>query len=361
MSSAEESAEAKVLWRLLIAAELLVICGFALFYGLNPEMGWLIASLGLLGSIVNIATAQRRRVALAWTTLAWPAGFLACCFLGPFRYRAGEPAWKAQCKNRLMQITLALGNYHDTYRSFPPACMTDSNGKAMHSWRVLLLPFLEEKKLYEQYDFSQPWDSADNQRLLTQRSSIADNYACPKGQGKAGNFTNYLAVVGAETAWPGTRPVTLKEITDGPKNTIIIVEVADSDIQWTEPRDLSIEDALAGINAEKTHVISSRHAVLVGCFRDEVGAHVSFGDGTVRFLPEGLAGDDLHSMLTRAGNDGGLPALAPSFRSDTARVRSLITSLTVVPIADLIFVITAIMLLRREKPLTIADSAKAME
>jgi hypothetical protein len=61
---------------------------------------------------------------------------------------------RAQCGNHLKQIGLALQNYHDTYNSFPPAYIADANGKPMHSWRVLILPFMEQKPLYDKFQAS---------------------------------------------------------------------------------------------------------------------------------------------------------------------------------------------------------------
>ncbi len=69
----------------------------------------------------------------------------------------------AQCP--LNQLMLGLHNYHDVYGSFPPACVKDDRGRPLHSWRVLILPYINEQALYEQYDFSVPWNSPHNSRL----------------------------------------------------------------------------------------------------------------------------------------------------------------------------------------------------
>ena len=67
------------------------------------------------------------------------------------------PARASMCKNQLMNIGLALYQYYEQYGSFPPAYIADESGKPMHSWRVLILPYLEESALYMQYDFNEPW------------------------------------------------------------------------------------------------------------------------------------------------------------------------------------------------------------
>src|SRR6516165_2689000 len=88
----------------------------------------------------------------------------------------GRPAKRGQCKNNLMNIGLALHNYHDQFGSFPPACVADENGRPMHSWRVLILPFLDQTPLYNQYRFDEPWDGPNNKKLA---DTILAVYNCP--------------------------------------------------------------------------------------------------------------------------------------------------------------------------------------
>ena len=60
--------------------------------------------------------------------------------------------------NNIRNITLALLNYADTHKAFPPAYTVDANGNRLHSWRTLLLPYLDQQSLYESIDFSKPWN-----------------------------------------------------------------------------------------------------------------------------------------------------------------------------------------------------------
>ncbi len=82
---------------------------------------------------------------------------------------ARESAPCAQCSNNMHNITLALLNYEAKFHSFPPAYVADKNGRPMHSWRVLILPFLEYDDLYKQYNFNEPWDGPNNRKLLAAR------------------------------------------------------------------------------------------------------------------------------------------------------------------------------------------------
>ena len=85
---------------------------------------------------------------LVWGGVVLLVGFLILTVLPPVT-DTGRPARRTECKNHLKQLALAMHNYHDKYGSFPPAYIADKNGRPMHSWRVLLLPFLEFGPLYE--------------------------------------------------------------------------------------------------------------------------------------------------------------------------------------------------------------------
>ncbi|MCH5377127.1 MAG: DUF1559 domain-containing protein, partial [Planctomycetes bacterium] len=172
------------------------------------------------------------------------AGCLLMCLL-PAVQAAREAARRYMCVNNLKQISLALLNYHDDYRCFPPAYVADADGKPMHSWRVLILPYIEERSLYDQYDFSEPWDGPNNRKLLSKMPHV---YACPsqpRGTNDPAAFaTSYVAVVGPRTAWPGVKSTKVADITDGTSNTIMVVELSGQQIPWMEPRDPSLAEVV---------------------------------------------------------------------------------------------------------------------
>jgi hypothetical protein len=70
-----------------------------------------------------------------------------------------------QSQNNLKQIGIAIHNYHDTNNKMP-ADIVDKDGKAILSWRVLLLPYLEEEPLYKEFKLDEPWDSKTNKALI---------------------------------------------------------------------------------------------------------------------------------------------------------------------------------------------------
>ncbi len=100
----------------------------------------------------------------------------------PVRRTAREAARRMQCANNLKQLALAMQLYHDHYKSFPPAYTTDGRGKRLHSWRTLLLPYLEENALYSQIDLSKAWDDPANIRAAD--GHVPSVYLCASNSGQ---------------------------------------------------------------------------------------------------------------------------------------------------------------------------------
>ena len=96
---------------------------------------------------------------------------LAALLLAPVQV-ATSGATRTKCRDNLKRIGLAMHMYHQTYGVFPPPCLTDENGMPIHSWRVLLLPFLDEQELYDEYRFDEPWDGPSNSRLHSRMPEI---------------------------------------------------------------------------------------------------------------------------------------------------------------------------------------------
>lgn len=184
-------------------------------------------------------------------------------------------AERSQCGNSLKQITLALERYREAYRRYPPSFVADQNGRPMHSWRVLILPFLGEEVLYSQYSFKEPWDGPHNRKLHDKELYV---YRCLADHGrKPSTDTSYLAVVGTGSPLAPSKG----QRTGKPKSdSLLVVEVADSGIHWMEPRDLHVVQMNPIVCASHGQGISSHHIN---------GAHVSFADGTVHFLKAGTS------------------------------------------------------------------------
>jgi prepilin-type processing-associated H-X9-DG protein len=249
----------------------------------------------LIVRIVNRPKEWGKWTSLAVCFMVSPV-IIAACLIPPLHGPGHrEASRRTQCRFNLNQIGMALHNYHDKYGSFPPAYVADENGRPMHSWRVLLLPFIEETALYEKYRFDEPWNGPHNKKLA---DTILPIFNCPSdehgGTGNASTMTNYVVVVGAETAWPENGATAFKDFTDGLSKTLLVVEVANSGIHWMEPRDLQVLQMAPTVNAKSGQGISSPHTG---------GAQVLFADGHVQFITENLSADDLRALLTRHAGD----------------------------------------------------------
>jgi len=185
---------------------------------------------------------------------------------------------------------LAVANYHDAYGCFPPAYVADRYGKPMHSWRVLILPFLEQRELYDAYDFAEPWDGPNNRKLVDRVGTIFLRSGPESDQVRT---TSFVAVVGAETIWRGAGSLSYKDLADGTKDTLMVVEVPDGQFLWMEPRDLRFDRMSYRINDRSGRGLGSRLG----------GARVVSADGMVRTLPDSFDPVKLRAMLTADGGE----------------------------------------------------------
>lgn len=167
----------------------------------------------------------------------------------------------------------------------------------MHSWRVLILPYIEEHALYDRYDFDEPWDGPNNSLLLKERPIV---YACPShgydGDYLGDHFSNYVLVTGRGTVFSSDQGVELDAITDGPGRTLIATDVNQRSVPWTAPNDISADDFVAMFgNDHPTKENEPNHEgqlVIVG-----------FADARVR--PVSLAADPttIRGLVTMAGGE----------------------------------------------------------
>jgi hypothetical protein len=207
---------------------------------------------------------------------------------------ARESARRAQCRNNLKQIGLALFNYHQTFGSFPPPYITDGEGRPRHSWRVLIRPFLDASPFYNSYRFDEPWDGPNNAQLIASERGGWYWHHCPSEHHDDPFTTDYVAIVGPGTAWNVDHPVSVDDMADGPANTLLLVEVVGSGINWAEPRDLALDRIAPTVNAKSVLGISSRH---VG------GAYGLMADGSVVFLSDKLSAATIRGLLTIDGGE----------------------------------------------------------
>jgi len=219
---------------------------------------------------------------------------------------AGEGTWRTQCRHNLKQIALALANYHDVNGCYPPAYIPDAEGRPMHSWRVLLLPYLEFYGEYKEYRFDEPWNSPDNLEISRSVASRANPYRSPD-QRKPWMETNYMMIVGPGTICEGAHSMRVEDVCDDPATTLVIAEVFGTGVHWTEPKDLDVATMSFWVNDPRPDAIRSGHRR-----RDHInamGAHVLLADffysGTfvVRLLSEDTDPDVVRAMTTIDGGE----------------------------------------------------------
>jgi hypothetical protein len=173
----------------------------------------------------------------------------------------------------------------------PPTFSVDKNGKPLHSWRVLILPYLEHAALYDSIRLDEPWDSEFNKQFHDKMPQV---FKCPVStKGNPKSDTVYSMVVG-EKALGRTdgKGLEFNKITDGMSNTIGIVERA-TPVCWMSPEDVKFDDAIKGIN-KIPEGIGSEH---------DKGAVFGFLDGSVRFLSQNIDLKVLEALLTIAGGE----------------------------------------------------------
>ncbi|MCA9122030.1 MAG: DUF1559 domain-containing protein [Planctomycetaceae bacterium] len=228
-------------------------------------------------------------VALIAVIGAVTVGGVLVALLLPAVQAAREAARRAQCSNNLKQVALAMHNYHDTYKSFPPAYTVDADGNKLHSWRTLLLPFLEQAALYDQIDLDKPWDAPENQHIV---DTVISTYTCPSSPNQMMPYTNYMVIVGPGAVFEGAQPIAIRDITDGTSNTILVVEVEGQQVPWMEPTDLSLEQMQMAINGGLTEPGSNHPG----------GFQSALADGSIRFIAATIDPNLLRNLITR--NDG---------------------------------------------------------
>ncbi|MEX0979161.1 MAG: DUF1559 domain-containing protein [Pirellulales bacterium] len=139
-----------------------------------------------------------------------------------------------EAMNHLKQIGIAFQNHHDVYRRFPAPAILDAQGKPLLSWRVAILPYIDDGALYKKFHLDEPWDSPHNKPLLDE---MPDVYRCPLAK-VADDHTVFLVPRGEGSAFGGSTGIQIRQIIDGTSKTIATVEVDDEHaVPWTKPDD----------------------------------------------------------------------------------------------------------------------------
>lgn len=211
----------------------------------------------------------------------------------PAVQQARAAARRVQSSNNMRQIGLSMHNYNDTVLALPAQASTDKDGKKLLSWRVHILPFLEQQDLYDRFHLDEPWDSEHNKQLI---QFMPTQYRDPASV--APEFhTNYLVPLGKNMAfeqptkdtkekWP--TGIRFRDITDGLSKTAMLLNVNDdAAVIWTKPDDLEIDLTNPWKNLDKS---KHRDLQVLRC------------DGSMTTLPTEISTEYLQILFQR--NDG---------------------------------------------------------
>lgn len=200
---------------------------------------------------------------------------------------------------RAKDIALAIHAVEDANRHLP-ANLRDADGNALLSWRVSILPWIDQVTLQREMDLAQPWDSPKNKRILAKMPHTYESVLFPQEPGT----TPWQGFVGRGTAFdPAVPNMSLsRDFTDGTGNTILIVEAA-GHVPWTKPADIAFGPNLPLPKLGGDYLAKANWPF--HCTRRDPGAIVAMADGTVRFLRADIPESTLRALIVR--NDGGPP------------------------------------------------------
>lgn len=191
---------------------------------------------------------------------------------------------RAKSMNNLKQIGLAFHSYTDVNGQFPKN-EVDDKGKPLLSWRVLMLPYLEEDALYKEFKLNEAWDSTHNKKLIEKMPKVFTPVRGKAGKGE----TFYRGFTGPSTIFEAGKKLSFRDVTDGSSNTLLCVE-AEKPCPWTKPDDLPFDP-------------KKDELPKVGGTMFETGFNALMCDGSVRFIKKNIAKENLKSLITRDGGE----------------------------------------------------------
>ena len=201
----------------------------------------------------------------------------------PAVQKVRDAAARTTSQNNLKQMALAMLNYHNLHGSFPPAAICDKAGKPLLSWRVAVLPFVEQDVLYKQFKLDEPWNSPANKKLIPLMPKL---YADPRTLKPRPGETYYKVFTGKDAMFDIAKGRKISTITDGLSNTLMVVAGGDP-VVWTKPDDIAFDPAQP----------------LPKLFEPFSNLLAAFGDGSVRVIQPTIEPATLKALITAAGGE----------------------------------------------------------
>jgi hypothetical protein len=221
---------------------------------------------------------------------------------------AEQQACRTRSLLNLKEIALALHGFENEFGKFPPAAVYGPDGKPWHSWRVLVLPYLECADLYNKYRWDEPWDGPNNSKLLEEMPSV---YSDPIYGENDGHYTHYSAITGAGMAFSEKgarfdgeevhgaklRGTKIREFTDGTSETLVVGPVGPGrKIPWMKPEDVEVDSNFPDLGKPGSF------AVPYQTNKGNAGPFLR-ADGSVLIIPRGVDRSMFRSALTISGGD----------------------------------------------------------
>jgi|GEM_PF-1151586 len=227
---------------------------------------------------------------------------LSLCVIGTVIWMFLQPAFAAarsaakctECEENLRLIGAAIENYYEEKGHYPPAMTFDGNGKPLHSWRVLILPYLGHLDLYEDIKLNEPFNSKHNQQFIDRMPVV---FRCPEDETALAGETSYLAIVGDNTLINSETPASLKAGYDGPvlrdhrSETMVVLEACECSVNWMRPKDITLPNLANGFNVKGN--ANSKHVD---------GVNILMADQSIIRL-EYAETEDLRGMATIDGGN----------------------------------------------------------
>lgn len=202
---------------------------------------------------------------------------------------AMESSNRRERMDRFKQIALAMHNYADAHKCLPPAAIRDKDGKPLLSWRVAILPYIDQNDLYKQFHLDEPWDSPHNSSLIEKMPGTYMDLGPKADQLNHEGKTTVQVPVGPQTVFFKKEGTKFPEITDGTSNTILVVEVDPKRaVVWSKPEDWEVDSNHPRRGIERTD-------------RNQFAA--AWCDGSVQYVPTDIDENKLRGLLSRAGRE----------------------------------------------------------
>lgn len=202
----------------------------------------------------------------------------------PAVQKVREAAGRLQDANNLKQISLAMQGYNAGFGTFPAAAVCAPDGKRLLSWRVAILPYVQQNALYNQFKLDEPWDGPNNSKLIPLMPKI---YAHP-GDPVTNGQTHYRVFVGNGAAFEWCKGAHMpNDFPDGTAMTILVAEAATA-VPWTKPDELDY-DPNGPLPALDNQFSGGSQAALV--------------DGEVRMISSSISQQTLRAAITRNGGE----------------------------------------------------------